>query len=61
MKHLIILSLILFLAIGCKSECGAVEEAKAVEELKVEVKELIKEVTPEVPATEEVLPAETVE
>ena len=59
MKHLIILSLILFLAIGCKEE--AVEEAKAVEELKVEVKELIKEVTPEVPATEEVLPAETVE
>ena len=33
MKHLIILSLILFLAIGCKSECGAVEEAKAVEKV----------------------------
>lgn len=37
MKNLMILSLILFLAVGCKSE--AVEEAKAVEKVIEEVTE----------------------
>ena len=53
MKNLMILTLLLFLAVACKSE--TVEEVKVIEEAPVEV-------APEVaPAVEEVLPEEVVE
>ena len=58
MKNLMILTLLLFLAVACKSEVVeevVVEEVPAVEEAPVEV---VPEVTP---AVEEVLPEEVVE
>ena len=43
MKHLIILSLLLIFAAGCKTECKAVEEIKTE---KVKVEEAIENIAP---------------